>query len=179
MTRGLIQSVGVIIRDLRTDELDILREMLYTALDWRPNVALPPFEVVVAHPQVKVFHEQWGRAGDTALVAEDEGRLVGVVWYRFFTEAEHGEGFIDEQTPELAIAVVEAFRGRGIGAALMEAIHDRARRDGVARISLSVDVDNPAKYLYVRLGYVEVEPDDRLGRMILDLTDVPSPAPHT
>ena len=148
----MISIIGMIIRDLRTAELVLLREMLYTARDWRPNGA---------------------RAGDTALVAEDRGRLVGLVWYRFFTETEHGEGFVDEHTPELAIAVEEEFRRRGIGAALMEAIHDRARRDGVARISLSVDADNPAKRLYVRVGYVDVAPDDDLGRMVLDL---PSPS---
>lgn len=157
------------IRDLADPEQSFLREVLYAALAWRPDVELPPVEYVLAHPQVSIFHENWGRAGDTALVAEEDGRLLGAVWYRFFTEATHGEGYVDDETPELAIAVVDGFRGRGIGRGLMEAMHERARRDGISRISLSVDSDNPARRLYAALGYVDFEPGDGLGRMILDL----------
>jgi GNAT superfamily N-acetyltransferase len=157
------------IRDLRDDEIGFLQEMLYAALDWRPGVELPSAEWVLAHPQVVVFHEGWGRPADTALVAEDGGHPVGLVWYRLFTEEAHGEGFVDERTPELAIAVAEGSRGRGIGGELMKAAHERAFRDGFPRLSLSVDADNPAKRLYEKLGYVDYEPADGLGRMVLEL----------
>ena len=95
------------IRDLREDEVPFLEEMLYAALAWRADVELPPPEWVLAHPQVVVFHEGWGREGDVGLVAEVDGAPVGLAWYRFFTEAEHGEGFVDEATPEVAVAVVD------------------------------------------------------------------------
>ncbi len=169
MRSAHVGAALITIRDLADDELAFLGEMLYAALAWRPHVELPPSEWLLAHPKVAIFHQRWGRGGDTALVAAENGRPIGAVWYRFFTEAEHGEGYVDEQTPELAIAVVDRFRGRGVGRNLMEAMHERARQQGLRRISLSVDADNPAKRLYAALGYVDFEPGDGLGRMILDL----------
>jgi GNAT superfamily N-acetyltransferase len=159
----------VTIRDLRADEHAFLGEMLYAALAWRPDTELPPIEFVLAHPLASMFHAGWGRAGDTALVAEEDGQPIGLVWYRFFTDDEHGEGYVDAETPELAIAVVDGHRGRGVGRSLMEAMHERACGAGLGRISLSVDADNPAKRLYARLGYVDYEPDDDLGRMVFEL----------
>ena len=163
-------DVGPIVRELRPDEIGFLHEMLYAALAWRPGVALPPIEFILAHPQVSVFHEEWGRPGDVALIAEEGRRPIGLVWYRLFTDESHGEGFVDERTPELAIAVAEGHRGRGVGRRLMDAAHERARTAGIARMSLSVDEGNPAKRLYAALGYVDFEPDDGLGRMVLELT---------
>ena len=157
------------IRELEPADADFLGAMLYEAVYWDPAKERLPAELVLAHPQLTIFHEGWGRPGDTGLVAEVNGRPVGVVWYRLFTEAEHGQGFVDEATPELAISVAVGHRGKGIGRALMEAIHDRARAEGFERISLSADADNPAKRLYSRLGYAEYEPGDDLGRMILTL----------
>jgi GNAT superfamily N-acetyltransferase len=159
----------MLIRDLREDELPFLHDMLYAALAWRPDRWLPPKALLLRIPQVSMFHKGWGRPGDTALVAED-GRPVGLAWYRFFTEARHGEGFVDERTPELAIAVVAGHRGSGVGTALMEAIHTRAREQGLTQISLSVDADNPAKRLYERLGYVDHPPGHEHGRMLIELT---------
>jgi ribosomal protein S18 acetylase RimI-like enzyme len=159
----------VVIRDLRAGEEEFLREMLYAALAWNPERELPPAEWVLAHPKVVIFHRDWGRDGDIALVAEEEGELFGLVWWRLFTEEEHGEGYVDEATPELAIAVRDGYRDRGIGRSLMDAAATRARQDGLARLSLSVEADNPARRLYARVGWVEYEPGDGLGRMLLAL----------
>jgi ribosomal protein S18 acetylase RimI-like enzyme len=52
----------------------------------------------------------------------------------------------------------------------MDAIHQRARDDGIRRIALSVDADNPARRLYRSLGYRDYEPGDTKGRMVLDIT---------
>ena len=160
-------EANVVIRDLTHDELPFLREMLYAALMWDGVSA--PMDYAMAHPQVRIFHEDWGRPGDTALVAVAGEQLIGAAWYRYFTEAEHGEGFVDEATPEMAIAVVDGRRGQGVGRALLEALHDRAAAAGIPQLSLSVDQGNPAERLYAALGYVPYEPDDGLGRMVLSI----------
>jgi ribosomal protein S18 acetylase RimI-like enzyme len=160
----------VVIRDLRDDEEDFLRDMLFVALSWNPKRELPPRKWVLDHPQAAIYHRDWGRPRDTALVAEEEGELLGLVWWRLFTEAEHGHGFVDEQTPELGIGVREGYRGRGVGRALMLAAKERARTDGLARLSLSVEPENHrAKRLYQSLGYADFGPDDGRGRMVLAL----------
>ena len=161
--------MAVRVRELGEPDLPFLREMLYEALMWRPDAERYPPEFLLAHEQVTRYHEGWGRAGDVGLVAEDDGSPVGAVWYRLFSEDDHGEGYVDPDTPELAIAVVDGRRGEGIGRTLLDAAVERARADGLRRLSLSVDEDNPSKRLYARLGWTEYEAGDGLGRMVLDV----------
>ena len=78
------------------------------------------------------------------LIAIDDGFPIGAAWYRLFRKDQPGYGFVDEETPELAIAVVPSRRGRGIGEALIEALSERARADGFTALSLSVERGNEA-----------------------------------
>lgn len=160
----------VLIRELGDDEVAEVKWALYEAVSWNPARELPPFEVTIEHPQLAIYHRDWGRTGDSGLVAELAEATVGVAFYRLFPEDEHGHGFVDDTTPELGIAVREEFRGSGIGTLLLAALADRARSQGVRRLSLSVEAENPARRLYGRLGYVEVSRDETGGvRMLLEL----------
>lgn len=143
--------------------------MLVAALLWRPKRRWWPTSALLLFPQLAIFFRGWGRRGDTGIVAEEDGRRIGIVWYRLFTDEKHGEGFVDASTPELVIAVVPEARGRGVGRALMDAIHERARSDGISRISLSADLENPARRLYSTLGYRELAERDGDDRMLLEL----------
>jgi GNAT superfamily N-acetyltransferase/DNA-binding transcriptional ArsR family regulator len=132
-------------------DLPVYKRILREAVSWRPGMRLPL--EIVDHPELARFHRGWGRPGDLAVVARAGETVVGGAFCRLFTEADHGDGFVDEQTPEIAIAVWEEHRGCGLGGRLLAALADAARRAGFARLSLSVERDNPAVRLYLRSGY--------------------------
>ena len=142
-----------------------MRDMLRHAYYWR--WADPELEDL----PVGRYVERWGRPGDTAVVLIERFRPVGAAWYRLFETSAPGYGFVDEDTPELTIAVVPSCRGKGYGAELLEALLDRARADGYAQISLSVESDSPAVKLFRRHGFETVAERGGACVMVADLED--------
>jgi len=141
-----------------------MRDMLRHAYYWRwvdPELEDLP---------VGRYVDRWGRPGDTALVLIDHFRPVGAAWYRLFKGSEPGYGFVDEQTPELTIAVVPSCRGKGYGDQLLTALLDRARADGYRQISLSVEKDSLAIKLYERHGFEAVAHLGEASVMVAELT---------
>ena len=136
-------------------DVPFLRDMLRHAYYWRVDRVSETGE-----PPVRRYVERWGRPGDTALIAIQDFQKVGAAWYRLFTDANAGYGFVDEATPELSIAIVPSRRGSGLGSELLDALLDRARADGYAAISLSVEKGSPAVGLYERHGFERVGDDD-------------------
>jgi len=144
----------VVVRRGGAQDVRFLRDMLHHAYYWKeraPDSGPGP---------VALYVKAWGRRGDTAVIAIDGGFPVGAAWYRIFGADRPGYGFVDERTPELAIAVVPSARGKGIGSALLDALLARARADGYPSISLSVDRNNArAIELYERHGFARVDED--------------------
>ncbi len=159
------------LRPAGPDDLEWVKWALYTAVAWDPERRLPPPEVAVEHPELARYHRGWGRPGDLGVVAERGGQVVGVALCRLFTDDDHGHGYVDAETPEVAVAVAEGERGSGLGTKLMHALAEQARAAGVASLSLSVDTGNPARRLYQRLGYRQLSADDGGVRMVLDLVE--------
>jgi len=138
----------MVIRRGGAQDVRFLRDMLHHAYYWRERV---PWSLVSRYVR------GWGRLGDTAVIALDNGFPVGAAWYRLFSAAEPGYGFVDERTPELAIAVVPSKRGHGVGDQLLEALLAQAREAGYEALSLNVEPGNPARKLYERHGFEVVE----------------------
>jgi ribosomal protein S18 acetylase RimI-like enzyme len=121
-----------------------------------PPAQPPPVERVQGDPGIAPYLAGWGRAGDAGVVAEVGGAPVGAAWYRLFGSDHPGYGFVDAGIPEISIGVEPAWRGRGVGRALLDALVARARTDGHSALSLSVDGRNaPALALYRSIGFVE------------------------
>jgi GNAT superfamily N-acetyltransferase len=137
----------VIVRRGGPQDVRFLRDMLRHAY---ANASL------VGDLPVSRYVDRWGRPGDTALVGLEGATPVGAAWYRFYRADEPGFGFVDEETPELTIAVVPSRRHHGYGSRLLEELLDRAREAGCRAVSLSVERDNPAIGLYRRFGFGEV-----------------------
>lgn len=56
------------------------------------------------------------------------------------------------------VALLPAYRGRGIGTRMIRAMHERARREGLPKLSLIAFAENQASVrLYERLGYLVVD----------------------
>ncbi|MGI8592760.1 MAG: GNAT family N-acetyltransferase [Solirubrobacteraceae bacterium] len=133
----------------------------------RPRASL---EELLADPQTARYVENWGRAGDTGRIAESpEGTALGAAWYRQYSAAQPGYGFVSESVPEVSMAVDEQARGAGLGTALLTALVDEAHRQGHPALSLSVLHENPAVRLYERLGFRLVEVVGESQTMRLDL----------
>lgn len=132
----------------RRDE-PFLQEVLYEALFVPPGD--PPLpRSVVDHPDLSRYVRGFpGRRGDVGLIAQSSaGDQIGAAWVRQLPSDDPGYGFVDEETPELSVAVVAAWRGLGAGTALLTRL-----LTSTPRCSLSVDDRNRAVSLYERFGF--------------------------
>ena len=130
--------------------------MLGEAAVWRPEKPTPTANEVLADPRYAMYLAGWPRQGDYGLVAEQDAP-VGAAWYRTYTEASHGYGFVASDVPELSIAVVASRRREGIGRRLLAGLIDAGVAQGYPVLSLSVREENPARRLYESVGFVAVE----------------------
>jgi len=152
-----------VIRRGGPQDVPFLRDMLHHAFYWRENA--PEMEDL----PVSRYVLGWGRRGDASVIAIEDYWPVGAAWYRLFTREDPGYGFVDEETPEISIAVVPSKRGGGHGSQLLKALIERAREDGYKALSLSVEPDNPALKLYERLGFRKVGETGGSWTMKVDL----------
>lgn len=145
-----------VIREIKPSEYSLLEDFLYEAI-FIPDGIEPPPKSIVQEPELQIYVSHFGeKKDDRALVAEVDGKVVGAVWTRMMSDYGH----IDDETPSLAISLYKAYRGLGIGMALLQAMLSLLKESGYARTSLSVQKANHAVKLYQKVGYKVVEEND-------------------
>ena len=158
----------MIVRPLAAADQRLVWDLLHVAL-WDPPPAPLRPRGILEHPEVRIYAEEWGRAGDVGVLGETEaGRPMGACWMRLIR---HGVGlaYVDDKTPQLGIAVFPEFHRQGHGETLMRAALDAARALGYRKVSLTVHPLNPAIRLYERCGFARLENRRTYHLMVADL----------
>lgn len=147
-------------RVARSDDEPFLWTALYHAIHVPPGEAAPPPEIV-HRPESARYVRGWSPQAEPGVIAETtaDGQPVGAAWVRLLTGDGTGHGYVADDVPELSIAVLPGWRGRGVGTAMLERLL-RAVEPRYRSVSLSVSRTNPAQRLYERLGFREVGSKD-------------------
>lgn len=133
-----------------------LWEMLYYAAHMDED-GEAPFGDAQRNPDLTKYVKDWGCEMDVGCVAleAESNQPIGAAWIRLLIGNEKTISYIDDFTPELAIAVRPDYIGRGVGTQLLMHVLDAAKKRYSA-VVLSVRTTDPAKRIYERLGFVVV-----------------------
>ena len=140
-------------KHITTDDTPFLEDMLYLAI-YVAEDKLPPNKEIIYQPELYKYVDQWDEKKDLGyiLVDQETNNKIGAIWLRLFEENNKGYGYIDKDIPELSIAISPSHRGKGFGTQLIQHLIKNLPPE-INTISLSVDIRNPAKKLYGRLGF--------------------------
>lgn len=159
------ENDAVRIRQLRSDETALLEEFVYEAI-FIPAGMEKPSREIIRLPELRLYYENFGCGNaDYCLAAEVNQTVIGAVWSRIMNDYGH----VDEKTPSLAIALYEAYRGKGIGTRLMRKLLELLKEKGYKQASLSVQKENYAVNMYRKLGFEVVRETDEEFIMICEL----------
>ena len=142
------------LRETVAADEDFLWQMLFYASH---SYEEPGVEVgdVRANPDLVPYISGWRSGGMAGVVAETDVP-VGAAWLRVMVDGDRSNPvYLDETTPELAIAVLPGLEGRGVGTALLSHLVSEAQ-SRFPGIVLSAREGNQAVRLYERHGFAVI-----------------------
>jgi len=157
-----------LIREIQEPEILFLENMLYEAI-FIPKGNEKLSRDIIKLPELSRYIKDFGQLNDICLTAEIEGKLIGAIWTRIFSENEKGFGFVNAETPELSMAVYEQNRHQGLGTVLLKAMIQRLKVQNYSQVSLSVDIRNYAYNFYKKYGFKDYKFIEKSVIMIKNL----------
>lgn len=156
---------GVLIRKLRSKEVDLLKDFLYEAI-FIPEGVAPPERDIVEQPELRLYYDDFGQGpADHCLLAEADGRIIGAVWTRIMNDYGH----VDDETPSFAISLFSEYRGQGIGTRLMKEMLSLLKDHGYRQASLAVQKANYAVRMYRNVGFEIIDENEEEYIMVCRL----------
>ena len=153
--------MNITIREIKSNEYNLLEDFLYEAIFIPEGIDAPPREIINA-PELQVYVQDFGkREGDICFVAEVEEKIVGSVWVRIMNDYGH----IEDGVPSFAISLYKEYRGLGIGTAMMKQMLTELKIRGYQKTSLAVQKENYAVKMYKNVGFEIV--DENLEEYIM------------
>lgn len=130
-----------------------LAEFMYLAIFVPQGTEAPPKDIIYK-PEINIYFKDFGtQYGDTGVAAVLDGKIIGAAWARKI----RAYGYVDDNTPEIAVSVLPQFRSCGYGEHMLDKLFEALRDKGYAQVSLSVTKANRAAELYKRLGFRVIE----------------------
>lgn len=150
------------IRALKQEEVKVLDEFLYEAIFIPEGTEAPPRDIINL-PELQVYVTDFGKQkGDICFIAEADNVIVGAVWVRIMNDYGH----VDDETPSFAISLLQEYRKKGIGTALMKRMLLELKKQGYKQASLAVQKMNYAVHMYKKVGFEIVDENDEEYIMI-------------
>jgi ribosomal protein S18 acetylase RimI-like enzyme len=144
-------TAGLTIRDARPDELEEVARLIRDAYQQYERF-LPPSAWEAYAEELIDVQSRLDRA--ELIVAELDGKLAGSVTLFLKGSAASESGWPQDWAGIRLLAVLPAYRGSGIGRALMDECIRRCRNQGISNIGLhTTDMMEVAQRMYKRMGF--------------------------
>lgn len=136
------------------DKKEILQLLDELLVDDATKRGINPYHTPVIEAGDKMFNDFLDNDKFKILVAEEEGRVIGIATFYLFPVLRRGNFRV--QLEELVVDKNQ--RGKGIGTALVESVKDWCKNNNISTLRINSQVANPdAHKFYENLGGKFVE----------------------
>ena len=158
MADAAAPAADAVIRPATDADFDALLELDWSSAVYHAGLDPEVYRVPDQDAVAAFLRRRLADPGREVLVAEVAGTVVGMVDVTMAEEPDPGSILSPVPTADLGISVLEGWRRRGIGRALMAAAEQSARRRGARQVVLDMSSANAdALRFYRSLGYVTRE----------------------